>query len=78
MRFYLVNDINIYIFVESNNNNKHIMKKYKVREVIKLLEAEWMGEVERLRGRSPAVQASDKKRQGDGQRHESEDLSHFY
>lgn len=40
MRFYLVNDINIYIFVESNNNNKHIMKKYKVREVIKLLEAD--------------------------------------
>ena len=40
MRFYLVNDINIYIFVESNNNNKHIMKKCKVREVVKLLEAD--------------------------------------
>lgn len=30
MRFYLVNDINIYIFVESNNNNKHIMKNTRL------------------------------------------------
>ena len=34
-----MNDINIYIFAESNNNNSQ-MKKYKVREVIKLLEAD--------------------------------------
>lgn len=35
----LANDIKSYTFARSNNN-AHTMKKYKVREVIRLLEAD--------------------------------------
>lgn len=43
------------IFVRSNNNNKHNMKRYKVKEVIRMLEVEgwhldyWKGDHRQFR-----------------------------
>jgi predicted RNA binding protein YcfA (HicA-like mRNA interferase family) len=71
-----VNDINIYIFAESNDNNSQ-MKKYKVREVIKLLEADGWVKLKGSGGDHRQFKHPTKKGRVTVRGHESEVLSQF-